>query len=599
MSAFRTSILALVPTCIAAALALASAPAGAAPGGLLDPSFGLGGLTKLSASTSGDREFGDAMTIDPAGRILVGGHVTNSEPSDPNSGWTVARFRADGAPDDRFGTNGVARSVIWGPNVWGEVRAIEIVPGGTDIIVAGVSIGASSNSEFTVARLNDDGSLDMEFGPANTGFVRADLSSSLDDLDDIDVSADGSITAIGAAGIDAGFVRWDSDGALDPAFDGPGAPGNGKFADPLVGTPAEYRDLEVEPSGAIRAVGVVAGPNSDWLVGRYTSTGARDTAFGFGDGITIKDFIGQNEFATGQVLTRDALYVFGTTDTDPGPGPGEARTFAVSGLDPAGGAELPGTARTFPLPGDQNLVAAALQRLGGSTDPAAERFLLAGTGLVGSENGAVLMRLRREGGTSRTLELDPEFGTNGVVVTGPVGSYWGDVAVDGQNRAVVGGQLGLYEEADLAAARFVEGTPPQVTDAPRDTRRPRGSLALVSRSLSQILRQRSVVVRASMDEAGSYALVTSANRRRGSANGRRVSAGTAAAPRPLVLKRTATAFGAAGTKLIRLKLTRPALRALRGRPGARLTFRYEMRDRAGNEAAGRVVKALAAKRRAR
>ena len=444
------------------------------------------------------------------------------------------------------------------------------MPGGTDILIAGKTLDTSRRWLFTVARYNDNGSLDMEFGPANSGYVTADLTSSSDELEDMVVSSDGTITAVGSAGVDAGFVRWDSDGKLDPSFDGPGAtPGDGKFVDPVTSGLDDFRDLDVQPSGAISAAGSAYSGSGDWIVGRYTATGARDSGFGGGDGIVAHDFIGTNEFAGGQALLRGTLYVFGTMDSEPGGGPGEDRTYGVAAFDAETGAELPAAERYFELPGDQNLVATTVQRLGGSAEPSAERFVLAGTGLVGAEGGGMLMRLRRSATDPARLELDPEFGSGGVVITPSAGGFWGGVAVDAQNRVVAGGHIGLYEQADLAAARFIDRDrqPQPQPQPPADTRAPGGKVVLLTKSLTQALRKRSVVLKATIDEAGSYRI---------SGLGRRIT----------------TRFVRAGSKTIRVKLGARKAGSLEGRRRARMSFSYVRRDLAGNVAGGRLVKTL-------
>jgi uncharacterized delta-60 repeat protein len=505
------------------------------------------------------------MALDSQGRVLVGGNVSGSA-TNTTGGWTVTRFNADGSLDRGFGIDGLATPFAFGPNVQAEVSAIAEVPGSTDILVAGNTLDSSSKWLFTVARYNDDGSLDMEFGPADTGWVTADLSTSSDQLEDIVVSADWAITAVGGAGVDAGFVRWTSDGALDQSFDGPGAtPGDGKFVDPVTAGRDSFRDLDVQPSGAISAVGVASGSASNWLIGRYTATGARDAGFGGGDGVIEHDFINTNEFAGGQALMGGTLYVFGTMDSEPGGGPGEDRTYGVAGFDAQTGAELPGAERFFELPGDQNLVATTVQRLQGSPEASAERFVLAGTGIVGADAGGVLMRLRRSAANPATLELDPDFGSGGVVITPSVGGFWGGVAVDAQNKVVAGGQIGLHDQADLAAARFVDREPQPQT--PADTRAPGGKVVLLTKSLTQALRTRAVVLRARIDEAGSYRIA---------GLGRRIT----------------THFSAPGSKRIRVKLGARKVTSLQGRRRARASFRYERRDLAGNVAAGRLVKTL-------
>jgi len=563
---------------LTAALALVPASAQALEGGVADPSFGSGGIAKVSAAPDGSREGGRAMALDSQGRVLVGGEVSGTL-TNHTGGWAVTRFNTDGSLDRGFGSNGLATPFAYGTDVQAEISAIAQVPGSTDILVAGKTLDASRRWLFTVSRYNDNGSLDMEFGPANTGYVTADLSPASDGLEDMVVAADGMITAVGDAGGDAGFVRWTSDGELDPSFDGPGATaGNGKFVDPVTAGRDTFRDLDVQPSGAISAVGLAGGSStstSDWLVGRYTATGARDTGFGGGDGVVQHDFINTNEFAGGQALVGGTLYVFGTMDSEPGGGPGEDRTYGVAAFDAQTGAELPAAERFFELPGDQNLVATTVQHLGGSPTASAERFVLAGTGTVGTQAGGVLMRLRRSAANPATLELDPDFGSGGVVVTPSVGGFWGDVAVDTRNRLVAGGQVGLYEQADLAAARFIEREPqadpqpqpqPQ-TQAPADTRAPRGTVALLTKSLTEALRKRTVVLKVTIDEPGSYRI---------SGLGRRIT----------------SRFAGAGSKRIRVKLGARKVKALQARRRARVSFRYECRDLAGNVAGGRLVKTL-------
>ena len=449
-----------------AVVAGAPAPAHALKGGLPDASFGSGGFASVSAAPQGERESGNAMAVDTLGRVLVGGVVQNNEPSDPNSGWTLARFTSSGALDTGFGTNGLAQAPgLFGANVAGEIRTLAVVPGSDKIIAGGTTIGPSMNTEFTVARYNENGSLDTSFGPADTGFVRANVSASFDELEDLALSPGGFITAVGQAGLNTALVRWDADGALDPAFDGPGAPGNGMFVDDVTAGTDDYRDVELDASGAVRAVGVASGAEGNWLITHYTPTGARDTSFN-GAGFVVTNFSGQSDLGGGQVLAGGTLYVFGSVDVDPAPGTTE-RDFGVVAFDASSGAEIAGTKLEVAVPSTQNLLAAGLQRLGGSADPSAERFLMAGLGGFGGGTGAQLMRLRRVNGSATALEPDPEFGTGGVMTPPTLsGGSWADVAVDPQNRLVVGGELGVFQTADFTAARFVEETPPSPPGPP-------------------------------------------------------------------------------------------------------------------------------------
>ena len=261
------------------------------------------------------------MVVDSQDRVIVGGGVLAKEPTEPNGGWVLTRFRSNGGPvDPTFGQGGVAKVApgLFGPGLaeFGqEIRALAIEPGTGKIIAGGMTVSASHRSLFTIARYNTDGSLDMSFGPANTGFVTSEVSGEGGDLSDIAVSADGSITAAGSSGLEVALARWDSDGNLDPTFDGPGGTGNGVFTDLPAPTFDDLRDVEVEPSGAVRAVGsVVSGSEIEWLVVRYTPTGARDDSF-HGNGVVTIGFGGGGDIGGGQVLDGNTLYVFGSVST--------------------------------------------------------------------------------------------------------------------------------------------------------------------------------------------------------------------------------------------------------------------------------------------
>jgi uncharacterized delta-60 repeat protein len=572
---------------VLAGLAAFAPPANALKGGLLDPSFGSGGLAEVSAAPEGAREQARAMAIDPQGRIVVAGSVTDLVGDD---GWVVARFGPGGAVDTGFGNGGVARvAPLFGPAVNGSVTALAFEPGTGKILAGGTLTGPSANQEFTIARYNENGTLDTTFGPTDTGYVQANPSASADTLQDIGVTPDGRITATGNSLADVAFARWDSDGNLDPGFVGPLLNGNGTFTDFVTAGSDDYRDLEVEDSGAIRAVGISSGPGpvSTWLIARYTPSGGRDMSFGTGDGLTAP----LSRFAQAQVLIGDVLYVMGSVDVDPGPA--TTSRAALLAVNAATGTPI-GSELVVDTPDDVNVIGGTLQRLNGSSDPAAERLLLVGLGGATTGVPAFLLRLRRVAGDPVAFERDPEFGTNGIVFLPPEGDpllqgIWSDAATDSSNRLVVGGHLGDDETADLTAARFIEESPVPVAD----TTPPGGSVRMLTPSLNRLLKTRRLRVRVTIDEAGSYAIRAQASRRAR----RKRAQGTAR--RPVALGRLSPRFDSAGSRRLTLKLGRRKLRALRGRRSAKLTLRFTRTDLAGNAASGRVVKRLKLKRRVR
>ena len=64
--------------------------------------------------------------------------------------------------------------------------------------------------------------------------------------------------------------------------------------------------------------------------------------------------------------------------------------------------------------------------------------------------------MRRVAPGSPVLEPDPEFGSGGLVEPSRPRGNWANVSIDSRNRVVVGGELGLYETADLSAGRYID-----------------------------------------------------------------------------------------------------------------------------------------------
>jgi len=111
------------------------------PNGDLDPTFGLSGISTVSATGSGGYAFCTAIAIQPDGKIVLGGFAYD--------GWgqgIVMRLNADGTLDSHFGTSGKQF-------VDECVEGIVILVGG-DIVVLSESAYAE-----TFYRLKSDGSI--------------------------------------------------------------------------------------------------------------------------------------------------------------------------------------------------------------------------------------------------------------------------------------------------------------------------------------------------------------------------------------------------------------------------------------------------------
>src|SRR5262245_50578048 len=130
-------------------------------GGLLDPTFGSGGVA-LNTFGSSSRGLTD-VTVLPDGKLLTAGFVDND--------FVAARYNPDGSFDTSFRGDGLATvDFKGGPDV---AKAVAIQPGtGGKILLAGTAY--VNGSQFGVVRLNPDGTLDTTFGDkASKGKVTA------------------------------------------------------------------------------------------------------------------------------------------------------------------------------------------------------------------------------------------------------------------------------------------------------------------------------------------------------------------------------------------------------------------------------------------
>lgn len=191
--------------------------------GAMDPAFGTGGMAVFASS------YVHALAVDSQGRIVVGGERLVSGQSHS----LVARLNADGSPDTGFGDGG---SVILG---WGGgdeegslLSAVAI--DGDDRIVAGGSYeayGAGMGSDFAIARLAADGSLDTGF--AGIGWrvfhVPGDLST-LNAVGELLLQPDGEAVFAGHhadadGNLELVLGRLRNDGSDDASFGAPATPG--------------------------------------------------------------------------------------------------------------------------------------------------------------------------------------------------------------------------------------------------------------------------------------------------------------------------------------------------------------------------------------
>ena len=131
------------------------------PDGTLDTSFGNSGevLTIYRPTNPGAGSAIEDLALQPDGKIVTVGESGTSV--SPATWVTVARYNLDGTIDTSFGSAGTGLVVISQSS--GSVgRSVSLQPDGKIVVAGQWTVG--STSEFTLARLNPDGTPDSTFG---------------------------------------------------------------------------------------------------------------------------------------------------------------------------------------------------------------------------------------------------------------------------------------------------------------------------------------------------------------------------------------------------------------------------------------------------
>lgn len=173
--------------------------------GSLDTTFARTGHTQFElADGVGGFQAGNAVTVQNNGQVLVAGYTGNGD-------YLIQRYNSDGSLDSHFGNAGLAQIGLLGDSA---AQAIAVQPDGK-IVVAGSTMG-----DFSVARLNLDGSLDTSFG--DNGRVLVDVDGRSDSVHGLQLLANGKIQLVGSAGIgsdkDFASVRLNANGSLDTTW---------------------------------------------------------------------------------------------------------------------------------------------------------------------------------------------------------------------------------------------------------------------------------------------------------------------------------------------------------------------------------------------
>jgi uncharacterized delta-60 repeat protein len=235
-------------------------------------------------------------------------------------------------------------------------------------IVAGGYLYNGSNTEFALARYNQDGGLDTSFG--GTGKVVSAFGGDGGSIRSIIVQPDGKLVVAGWSGKNyvVAMARYASDGSLDTSF------GNGGLVTTLLpGVNTFAKALILQPDGKLVVAGNTnSGGNVNFALFRYNPDGSLDSNFGT-NGMVLTSFF-NGDYANCCVLQPDgklveggytyngSQYVFALArynsngDLDPSFGSGGKVTTAVGNQEDE--------AQALALQSDGKLVAAGYSRSG-------------------------------------------------------------------------------------------------------------------------------------------------------------------------------------------------------------------------------------------
>jgi len=303
--------------------------------GALDGTFGDGGRVLLTAVNGSEAT---AVVLASQGNILVGGTVATPNPEP----WLLVRFDASGRLDHGFGSGGIVQLTV---AQGGPFAAVAIQPDGRIVVVGEAFDGAS---EFALARLESDGTLDATFGMRGIVTTRIGQESI---PSAVVLQPDGKIVVGGFASTvvtefarSFALARYLPDGTLDATFGSGGI----VVTDVTPGLPSLIFALALQPDGAIVARGPsgfddATGPSGGDIFGhpgpfvlvRYRPDGALDEGFGT-DGILSTDFKSEGQ-PVATIVQPDGKLLVGSltvTNVDPFSQAAVARFTAAGTPDP-------------------------------------------------------------------------------------------------------------------------------------------------------------------------------------------------------------------------------------------------------------------------
>jgi uncharacterized delta-60 repeat protein len=264
------------------------------PDGGLDAAFGDAGTKVVDL---GPNVIARGLAVGTDGAVVVAGW---SKPETSWHGMALLRLLADGTEDPGFGAGGVV--ITSSPDR--SEAAVDVAFLSDGSIVAAGTLDAFDDhvlADWAVAKFHADGAVDQDFGSGGivrTNLERDEFSESFDQVGAVAVDDDGQITVVGHSDWNKSpssrrfaLARYTSQGAPVARFGGDGVvvtelrAGGGHFSDVVTDGPG------VIVAGTLSRLG----GRDDFALARYTENGVLDTGFAQG-GMLTTDFFGDDDY---------------------------------------------------------------------------------------------------------------------------------------------------------------------------------------------------------------------------------------------------------------------------------------------------------------
>jgi len=257
--------------------------------GDLDLSFNKTGIVTTSVSSNND--FGYAIALQPDGKLIVAGLSDGGAGGNATleADIAVVRYNIDGSLDASFNNSGIVTTTLGSGSGGGSQTAVAVQPDGKIVIAASVNNDTSyTNSDFAVLRYQSNGSLDPNFN--GTGIVTTSISSRADVVLAVALQPDGKIVVAGHSDsssdtalpdFDFAMARYHRNGSLDTTFNSTG------IVTTPIGDDSDFGvSLAIGSDGKLVMAGANYGvsPGGECAVVRYNNNGSLDSSFN-GSGI--------------------------------------------------------------------------------------------------------------------------------------------------------------------------------------------------------------------------------------------------------------------------------------------------------------------------